>query len=255
MSITTAGLRAIVVCVDYSDFLSITLPRNRHHFGEVCVVTSMRDILSGRVAEEHGAQVYRTDAFYYGGAKFNKWLALENALDTYGRHGWLCILDADVIWPHRLPEFDLLPGKLYTPYRRMMPIPPIVYGAPTEFTIPDETLWSRFPLHRVRSDFSGYTQIFHASDPVLGSPPWHETDWVHAGGGDTMLQAKWSKANKIRPPFEVLHLGDAGVNWCGRTTRFLDGSLPEQADERRRALAGYMRLRQRRGDYRHEKLP
>ena len=44
-----------------------------------------------------GAQIVLV--FYADGAAFNKWKALELALDSYGRRGWLCVMDADVIWP------------------------------------------------------------------------------------------------------------------------------------------------------------
>jgi hypothetical protein len=35
-------LRAIMVAVNYSDLLSITLPYNRHHFDQVMIVTNGR---------------------------------------------------------------------------------------------------------------------------------------------------------------------------------------------------------------------
>lgn len=218
-------MRAILVCVDYADLLALTLPWNRHHFKEVMVVTSLADEPSILVAQQHGAKVYATDSFYSDGATFNKWRALEEGLDSFGREGWLCIMDADVLWPKKLPEdFQPVAGNLYTPRRRMF----------TDLTkpLPAEFDWPIFPLHRQEREFAGYSQIFHASDPVLGHAPWHETNWRHAGGADSFFQAKWPERNKVRPSWEVLHLGEAGQNWCGRATPYLDGSQHPEATKR-----------------------
>jgi len=243
-------MRAILVSVDYSDLLSLTLPYNRHHFDEVCVVTSWEDKATERLCAQHGVKVYFTDAFWRDGARFNKWLALEEGLDEFGREGWLCLMDADVFWPRTIPPLNLQPGCLYTPLRRMM----------TDVTaeIPPEDEWAQFRLHPQKTLFCGHTQIFHADDPVLGKPPWHETNWTHAGGADNQFQSKWDEKNKIRPGFEVLHLGQYRCNWMGRATQYRDGSLPENG----RVLLEDMQamVRQRWGKqgpakYSHEKLP
>lgn len=247
-------MNAILVSVDYSDLLSVTLPRNRKHFDRMCVVTSPADLASQRIARECGCCVWATDAFWRNGADFNKWLALEEGLDFLGRSGWLAILDADVLWPSYKMNFanewceltdnkpihavtkenipiykvrQLEIGNLYTPLRRMAPWP---------IPVPPESDWGKFPLHPQQREFAGYTQIFHANDPALGPAPWHQTDWRHAGGADSFFQAKWGDAHKVRPPFEVLHLGQSGVNWCGRT------------EEGRRKVLEYRRGRRYRND-------
>lgn len=255
-------MRAILVSVDYTDILSITLPYNRHHFDEVLVVTSPEDApnIAGLCANNQ-ANLFCTDAFYRDGATFNKWLALEAGLDSMGRSGWICLMDADVLWPKTARftpggqdsldvsglgmregcSIRLRPGHLCTPRRRML------LDLNTTYTIckvfpPEERVWSNFPLHPQSREFAGYTQIFHASDPHLGPPPWHQTDWRHAGGADSFFQAKWPISHKIRPPFEVLHLGPAGTNWCGRVSPYLDGSIPpsaaDRADQLRKFRAG-----------------
>lgn len=251
-------LRAILVCVDYADFLSVTLPWNRHHFDEVMVVTAPRDTNTYDLAKQYDCKVHLTDSFWTNGAKFNKWVALEEGLTNYGRKGWLCVMDADVLWPAQIQEWEPLRDSLHTPFRRMYD-----GGLP----VPEEKNWHRHPRHRIVSDFSGYTQIFHAEDRHLGPAPWHEVDWSHAGGADTFFQDKWPASAKVRPPFEVLHLGIPGTNWCGRVTAsFLDGSRPPDAEKRMASLRGFMAERQRRGKqlgirdyhdqrlYEHEKL-
>lgn len=270
----SSGLRAILVSVDYADLLAITLPYNRHHFSEITVVT-VGGSEDAKVAAANGANLYITDAFYRGGAEFNKWAALEEGLDVMGREGWICLMDADVLWPKELSHYApaqpnacelvlggcaLLRGGLYSPLRRMFEgvgaMAMVASGA-----IPPETEWTRYPIHRNIGEWAGYTQIFHATDPVLGPPPWHQVDWRHAGGADSFFQAKWSRERRMRPGFEVLHLGAAGVNWCGRTARYLDGTEPPEAELRRGKLARYWEGRRGKGTgvydqdkYRHEKL-
>jgi hypothetical protein len=282
-------MRAILVCVDYADLLAYTLPYNRHHFEEVWVVTSFRDNQTYKLVQatnDRGVYYYRTDAFYANGATFNKWAALEEGLDAMGRHGWLCLMDADVLWPKqvRIREWEggglriegteiatCCWGQLITPERRMFegsgwfnhhqgtPVRHSTFYAGQEglLPFPPEDQWGRWPLHHNSAEWAGYSQIFHADDPVLGSPPWHEINWKHAGGADSFFQAKWPRERKIRPPFQVLHLGQAGVNWCGRVSPYLDGSSPPEADQRQQELRDL--LRGRRGKhgqdrYSHEKL-
>lgn len=256
-----------MVSVDYADILAVTLPRNLHHFEEVWIVTASRDAATRTVAESCGpkVKVFLTDSFWADGAVFNKWRALEEGLDAMGREGWLALMDADVTWPkdtwcHPVdplcrfttginPLTDWTPGNLYSPLRRMWDCWPETFdlcqleGATG---MPAEGAWRQFLLHRNTAEWAGYTQIFHASDPVLGPPPWHQVDWRHAGGADSFFQRKWRPENKVRPPWEVLHLGPAGANWMGRASRLADGRRPEGAGERAGELARMWRERRMR---------
>ena len=238
-------LRAITVCVDYADYLAITLAYNRHHFNEVMVVTVHRDVETWEVAKRFGASPFMTQAFYDEGEIFNKWKALEEAFDCYGRHGWICNMDADVLWPKTIPPLNLEFGNLYAPYRRMM----------ADFTgdIPPENTWAKYRRHRNVAEWAGYSQIFHAEDSCLENPPWHEINWKHAGGADSFFQKKWPRHKKIRPDFEVLHLGSAGTNWCGRATPYLDGTVPKEREQRLQQLKQFMQTRRKTRKFDSEK--
>jgi hypothetical protein len=141
-------MRAILVAVQYDDLLALTLPYNRHHFSTVTVVTSSTNAENvTAICQQHRADVVVTDLFYAKGAIFNKWAALEYGLDRIGRKGWLCLMDADVLWPREIPWFEKGHWCLITPRRRMFPTIP--------YEIPDERTWQNYPLHRNEIEFAG----------------------------------------------------------------------------------------------------
>ena len=250
-------LRAILVSVDYGDFLELSLSYNRHHFDEVMVVTTPTDQLSISVAEENGAKVFCTDSFYDEEADFNKWKALEQGLDAYGRHGNICLMDADIFWPKKIPDWEIRKDCLYTPYCHIF--------HQTKNGMPSEEQWPSYGLRAHKLEFPGYTQIFNAKDAHLPKyPPWHQINWRHAGGADSFFQKRWRGNYRQRPPFYVLHLGQSGKNWCGRFTKYIDGTKPEEGMKKFTKLRGYMNKRRSviRKDrkihshtYDHEKLP
>lgn len=230
-------MRAILVCVDFGDLLAVSLPCNRHHFDEVMVVTTPTDKETISVANKYNAKLHLTESFYDDGAEFNKWKGLEEGLDKFGRHGLLAILDADIVWPkRRLNESNFRKGHLYTPKRRLL------YNLAWIDLVFDESQWYRVAVAN-ELEWPGYTQIFHADDPHLPIAPWHELNWRHAGGADSGFQSLWPMQHKVRPDWTVLHLGITGLNWCGRSTPRLDGTLPEAAEQRRASLHRYYTLR------------
>lgn len=237
-------MRAILASVEYSDLLALSLPYNRHHFDEVFVVTTPEDLATQAVAKQHGATLVITDLFHARGADFNKWAAMEHGINVMGRGGWMCIMDADVLWPKKIPRQQLTWGCIYTPCRRMCSTIP---SEP-----PPEESWRRYPIDALRNHWSGYTQIFHADDPVLGHLPWFDDRWKHAGGADTVFQERWRSTTKRRPTFEVLHLGAHRQNWCGRVSPFADGTRPQQAETRQAAFTNYMKSRTGRGSHRFD---
>jgi hypothetical protein len=280
-------LRAIIVSVDCGDLLELTLPYNRHHYKEVMIVTTPSDDRTIACAAANDAHCYQTTKFYHRGAMFNKFGAMEQALETFGRHGWMCIQDADVAWPKQInwqfPEIDSIlagirylgidnaisapelpmpmsPNCLYTPLRRMCEglrfdaVPPELEGSTPTCSVPKEAYWRQYPLHPEQVEWAGYTQIFHADSEFCHETPWHEVNWKHAGGPDSFFQARWPAYLKHRPPFECLHIGPAGVNWCGRTSNYLDGTKDPESDERRRILQQMMNQRRASRSFDSEKF-
>lgn len=248
-------MNCITVCVDYSDYLALTLPVNRSHFEYYTVVTTSNDKDTKAVAIDNECLVFETNAFYENGAHFNKWLALEQGLDYMGRFNWLCVLDADIVLPRNtlsaVSELDT--ENLYVPRRRMydgLPDQDQVRNA-----VVNENFWVNYPLDPCVKNFAGYCQIYYAESDLLKSlQNWYPVNWLHAGGGDTEFESIWPPNNKIRPDFEVLHLGPRGIDWCGRSSNRLDGSLPPNAGGNYNTLLELKRKRKFTGDYDHEKI-
>lgn len=229
-------VRMITVCVDYWDILALTLPHNLPLFQSVLVVTSMRDSRTLEIAQAAGADVFQTNAFFEREAAFNRFKALELGLDYMGRCGWICIAGADIAFPRVGHPWTKKEGNLYRPLRHIHPQIPK--------SIPEERKWRQFKPPYPKDESAGYAQIFHADDPVLRTGSrWFETTWSLAGGGDTFFERRWPVSKQVRPPLEVLHIGEIGQNWAGRVTAYADGSVDGNAEVRR----GMMRnLRNRR---------
>jgi hypothetical protein len=271
-------MKAVMISVEYHDILAATLAHNRHHFSRVLVTTNSPDSKDCEVALANGADVHCTNVFYrrpdgkLDYSTFRKWAALEEGLTVLGRDGWLVIMDADVLWPKSLGceespggmedcirfytgtrtdqgYLDMLCeiGMLIGPLRRMAPWP-----LPGN-TVPAEPAWSSYPLHPQQHEWAGFSLVFHGSDPALGQPPWFDVRWSNCSGGDSEFQSKWPASKRVRPPWQVLHLGEAGENWLGRVVSYADGSLPPESHRRRSALRELKLTRRRTRNFDAEK--
>lgn len=251
-------MNAITICVEFHDFLAITLPRNIRYFDRFLVVTSKDDLDTrnstalARVKYPQQVLTYCTDAFYAPGCKFNKGLALEGGFDVLGREGWICVMDADTVLSPLVAEFlpELTPGNLYMPKLRRGCTDPDTF----EYYADSPALWDDLPeIPEMRlgpqklDGGAGYCQMFHASDPVLATRPWYPTRWRHAGGCDTDFVAKWAREHRVRLDFEILHLGQTGYHWQGRRDTFLSGLPVPHSAERGRAMEQMHEDRKHRG--------
>lgn len=203
-------MKAVIVSAGYGDFLSWTLPANRRFFDKVVVVTTPDDELTISVAAACNAECVTTDVFTKNGAQFAKFEGLELGLDRAGRSGWITIMDADIVMPSDWSWEFLIEGRIHSPFRRMHPhCPP-----------PPESEWRKVPRNSQMPPyhFLGYMQIFHASDKHLGESPWHGSGHLTAARGDMIMMERWPREERVRAPYDVLHLGEARRNWNGRVT-------------------------------------
>lgn len=213
-------IHALTVCVSYSDYFVRSAQLWAGSLASLVVVTDQADDATVRLAQSVGAIVHRTDAFYRGGAKFNKGLAMQEARHLMAKQDWHLFLDADVVppadWLEIVKAAGPQPGRLYGARRRHE------HGA----EIPD-------------GEIAGYFQLFHADDPRAGLPL--DGCWYHAGNYDSRFQERWSRQEQSFLPLTLTHLGSCGQNWCGR-----NGTD---------AMAALRAERIRRRGWRHETVP
>jgi glycosyltransferase involved in cell wall biosynthesis len=111
-------LSALIVCVNYWDFLRITLPLNREHFDDVVVVTMPGDDITPQVCTQMDTTCSVTEEFFTGNATFNKGRAINQALHSLRDPQWVALLDADIVLPRafrrKLSSVALEPARLYT---------------------------------------------------------------------------------------------------------------------------------------------
>jgi len=238
--------KAFITCVDFDDLLVASLKANAKHFDQVIVITAPHDKPTIRVASTAMNTVsFATDAFYQGGASFNKGLAIEKALNLFGRSGWIVCMDVDIVLPDPLPidTSKLDTESLYGARRRMC------YD-PAEYKGPD---WSKFHV-KFDGEIPGCFQLFHGSAAALKDKPWYGTSWRHAGGYDSDFEAKFRPHNTQWLPFDILHLGEDGNNWYGRVSERLDGKPVRDQEKHADDMHEMQRLRHRNGNMDHEKL-
>lgn len=213
-------ITGLTVSVDYADLLSVGLPRWRDNLAEVVVVTSASDEATGKAARQANVKLFVTEAFYRGGATFDKAGAISEAFASLIYPDWVLLFDADIVPPNdlaaRLRMAEPQPGKLY--------------GAPRYHEdgrmIPDREL-------------AGYFQLFHASDQNAQRVPLL-VSFKHAGGYDSEFERRWGRGNQVMLPIPLTHLGETGANWWGRgRTDLMDAMRAE---------------RRRRGGHRHERV-
>jgi len=230
---------AFVVCVNYAGELSLTLPEMMKHFATVNVITSMEDGETTALVRSTGgnANLIRTGLFYANGATFNKGAAIDAVLRQRA-HAWTALVDADVLFPRDWRWPSLLPGNLYTAPRRMC-YKPHEHPRPHEIINED---WELYPF-KVDHEWAGYLQLFHTDDPNYRHQPGYPACYTHAGICDSMFQQRWPRRRKVRFEQAVLHLGVDGQNWAGRSSPYLDGSLPAGADEKRAKLGAFIKGR------------
>jgi hypothetical protein len=230
----TRSMKAIITCVNYDDYLRVTLPTTSKHFQEVIVVTDTKDLAARSVAESNGAKVVATDAFYEKKASFNRGRALNEVFDQILDPSWLCLLDADILLPDDFKD-KISKIKLQTD---------TIYGIP-RLMCPSKREWENYLItsktkgwflykackfvvgkiyeKQVINHFvpSGYFQLFHTC--ALTSNPKYPDDYDDAGEADIRFAMQWYK-NQCLDHIISIHLpligsNAEGINWKGRRTK------------------------------------
>lgn len=102
-------IEAVIVCINYSDFLKTTLPTNKFLFDRLVVVTDTKDTETHKTCEFYNVECIKTDIFYRDSKVPNKALGINEGLKKLSLDGWVVQLDADIWLP---PLTKSILGKL-----------------------------------------------------------------------------------------------------------------------------------------------
>lgn len=92
-------IEGVIVCINYSDFLRVTLQNNRHFFDKLVVVTDTKDTETHKTCEFWNVECIKTDIFYRDGNIPNKALGINEGLKSLSLEDWVIQLDADIWLP------------------------------------------------------------------------------------------------------------------------------------------------------------
>lgn len=236
-------LEAVVVCVNYSDFLAHTLPENRTMFDNMVVVTSLSDLDTVKICNKYNVKCIQTDVFYENKQAFNKGAGINVGLKALNRTGWVLHLDADIYLPpltrHVMRKASLEPSKIYSADRLMCPD----YESWANYrgswrSVHEDWTFTHLDLFRTGSRIVQYGDYLDDGEPDGWVPIgyfqlWNpKGSWVHcypeihgaADRSDVLFAKRWARADRaLIPELAVIHLESEecsmGANWKGRRTR------------------------------------
>ena len=227
-------IEAVIVCVNYSDFLAHTLPDNLQHLDGVVVVTTPEDKETQRLCTKYSVDFIETRVFYEDGAPFNKARGINLGLAHLKHSGWLLHMDADTLLPHRfrtmLDNAKLEQSNIYGADRlnvrcyedwaehkhKIVPQHQSRYlvNPPKEFSLGCRLLHMEYGYCPI-----GYFQLWHSS--LNRKYPINSGSSEHS---DVLFAVQWPRRNRILlPELFVFHLesepGPMGQNWKGRKSK------------------------------------
>jgi hypothetical protein len=228
-------IEAVTVCVDYADYLEITLPYIRRAVDDLVVVTSPADRRTRALCAKHGVEMVITDDMHADGRRFSLGAAVAAGVDALAKDDWVLVIDADIFLPAdagdtlRSPYLDR--SKLYgidrvhcrgrAAWERFQTEP----GWTLTFEVP---YLREFPVGaRMRlPNLGGYAPcgffgLWHPVRSGVMDYPIHPRGT--AEGSDMMHAARWGRGQRELIPdvvgIQLETVGAAvGVNWAGRRT-------------------------------------
>ena len=227
-------IEAVIICVNYSDFLAHTLPSTCSKFNKLVVVTDTKDHKTKNLCEYYNVQCVQTDVFYENGDLFNKGKGINAGLKELDLDGWVVHLDADIYLPPLtrsiLESLPLDQSKIYGADRLMCPSHSewIKYKE-TPASVQEAWIYihlNRFPvgirIAEYKTPHGGYEPIgyFQLWNPTASQVFCYPDEHGLADRTDVLHCKKWPRAKReLLPEVVVIHLEsdpEMGINWQGR---------------------------------------
>lgn len=238
-------ITSIIAAVNYDDLLDITLTQNKHNFDEVIIITDNKDLKTQELTKKHNVKCYTTDIFYINNSKFNRGMAYNAILEELKEKlDWVLLMDADIVLPKNFRDLFL----------NLNPDKECFYGC-RRYDVQTYEEWIKIKESpELLKDYLlyrgigyGYFQLFNFNSRIIQNfienkniiiyPPYPtvaEGDWKFRNyWGDYIydpcpindpdfhhLKNNDYATNFLKElPFEVIHLGVAGVNEYSRKTK------------------------------------
>ena len=235
-----SNITCIITCVNYSDFLKITLPKNKEIINDILVLTSPTDFKTINFCKKQNVNYIATDIFYQKTPKtiwkklidiiccyrcvckspikfkclknsrktFQKSKAINKGIKSSNSNNWILLLDADIIIPNKFNKLDIHNLDKDTLYG----VPRIVYKTQNDWINKNNAYFDFWK-------FMGFFQLFNITSKNFHNKYYgYNEEYNYANEGDYYFSKKWSKKELL--DFYVIHLGETGENWQGRVTDF-----------------------------------
>jgi hypothetical protein len=222
-------IKALLVSVNYSDYLEIALPFNTLQFDEIIVLTIESDKECQDICSKYSnvkCLVFPDEILKKNGKKFNKGAIINKGFDYLNEIGysdWLVMTDSDIVFPENFKELLLSkekdPSVFYGMIRRHSP----------KYQIFKRYLRTKNKEHlRIRSGggeaFVGFCQIF-----IYQSHKSKYNEHTNAENSDLFFAFEFfrmcnlkldtsAKLSLLSKDDFVVHLGESNKNWTGRVT-------------------------------------
>jgi hypothetical protein len=227
-------IEAVIVSVNYGDFLEESIKENQRQLDRIVVVTSPHDKHTQSVCNKFGVDFVISEEHKSDGDAFNKGRLINLGLSHLKNTDWLLHIYADVVLPHNFRHM-LKHAKLSNAN---------IYGADRVNTVSYEHYHRHkdesYPQHQwryltvanphfpmgarlVHKEYGycpiGYFQLWHSSTGIKYP--------IYAGSAehsDVLFAVQWNRHERILlPEFFVYHLESEqvpmGHNWHGRKTK------------------------------------
>ncbi len=232
-------LEAVIVCVQYSDFLAHTLPANKNQFNKLVVVTTPDDIETQKLCEYHHVQCLQTNVFFENGDVFNKAKGINAGIQQLTQEGWVLHLDSDMVLPPQfrgtLEPINLDPTYVYGVDRLMCTSfadwsdhvhkPHLTQEASIFIhpTCPTMPVGARIAKYGTAEGYIpiGFFQLWNPKGSGINHYPQEHGD---AGRSDMLFSMQWPRSKRgFIPEIITIHLEsekcEMGSNWRGRKTQ------------------------------------
>lgn len=241
-------IEAVIVCVNFCDYLKLTLPNQKEYFDHIIIVTDSKDEETHKFCEEENLTCVITDVFYEGKVTvkqetwslyseahrqletveevevdcvFNKGRALNEGFKHLKFNEWIAIIDADTVVDSVGFEYGMLINLnkldkkcLYGPVGRMIVSDDFLPDWQQEIS---QWCYSEIIMNVHGSqNIDGYFQLFHY-DAVKDEDEWYPTHCPTASMCDVIFDEKIRNKYRVEKlPFVVFHLGELFTHHKGR---------------------------------------